>query len=253
MFVRFLTSRCEPEKLEDLRDFFVKQVFPGLRETEGCLFASLIESTAHPDEFSSLTLWDSSDHIKAYEQSDRFAALSKAGQPFVAESDDWQLQLSGDMTLEYKPVVEEPQVDSYRLCAVMDEAALKQQRAANLHLRLVRLQATDDGLVGLKQNYVEEVIPALRGVKGCRNAFLIESVASQNQLISVTLWDSREDAEAYDRGAVFQSLMNNTRDLRSAHVWQTTLTSDVASKVYTSDDEKTQFYAVVAGQGFQAD
>ena len=253
MFVRFFTFRCQPDKVEEFRDFVVEQVFSGLRETEGCLFASLVESIAEPNEFSSLTLWESSDHIKAYDEGARFAALVQASQPFMATSDEWQLQLSKDLTLEYKPVIEEPRVDSYLLRAVMDEAALQQQRAANTHLRLVRLQATDDGLEGLKQNYIEEVIPALSGVKGCRNAFLIESVASQNQLISVTLWDSREDAEAFDRGAVLQALMNNTRELRSAHIWQTTLTSDVASKVYTSDDVKTQFYAVIAGQGFQGE
>lgn len=252
MYVRFLTSRCRPEKLEDLRDFFVTQVFPGLRETEGCLFASLIENTARPEEFSSLTLWDSAEHIKAYEKSPQFAAFAQAAQPFAAESDEWQLQLSKDLTLEYLPVIEEPRVDSYRLCAVMDEAGLHQDRAAHLHLRLLRLHARDGGFEELKQNYIEEVIPALRTVKGCRNAFLIGSVEAQDQLISVTLWDSREDAEAYDRGPIFQSLINEQRELLSAHVWQTTLKSDRGSKVYTSDDVKAQFYEVVAGQSFDA-
>jgi len=253
MYIRFGTFRSLPDKVEEVREFFRTQVFAKLQETEGCLFASLVESTSDPNEFSSLTLWGSSDHIKAYEESGRFAAIFEAGRALMVESDDWQLQLSEDMTLEYKPVIEEPHADAYRLCAVMDEAALRQGRADNMHLRLVRLHTKDDGFEGLRQSYIETTIPALRDVKGCRNAFLMESVETRNQLISVTIWDSREDAEAYDRGPVFQSLLKGQKDLLSAHVWQTTLKSDASSKVYTNDDIQVRSYSMVTGRSFRTD
>ena len=250
MFIRFVTFKSVPDKVEQLRDFYSTQVFPGLQKTEGCLFACLVESTADRNEFSSLTLWESSEHIKAFEEHGLYAMFVEAVQPFLAESDEWRLQLSEDLTLEYKPVVAELRADAYRLCAVMDEAALHQHRAANMHLRLVRLHARDNGFEGLKQTYIETILPALRGVKGCRNAFLMGNVETQNQLVSVTLWDSRKAAEAYERGEVFQSLIANTRDLLSAHVWQTTLKSKLPSKVYTNYDVQAQSYAVVTGRSF---
>ena len=253
MFIRFVTFESVPDKLEELKDFYSAQVVPGLQQTEGCLFASLVESTANPNEFSSLTLWESSNHIQAYEEEGRYAAFVQAAQPFLAGSDQWELQLSEDLTLEYKPVIEERQADAYRLCAVMDEAALRGNRSENMHLRLLNLQTKDGGFEGLKQAYVETIIPALRGVKGCRNAFLMANVKTQNKLVSVTVWDSQEDAEAYDRSEVFQSLMRNTRDLLSAHMWQSTLKSFVPSKVYTNEDVKARFYSVVAGRSFPAD
>ena len=121
-----------------------------------------------------------------------------------------------------------------------------------MHLRLVRVRASEAGLEGFKLHYVETAIPALRQVQGCRNAFLVGNVEAQHQLISVTIWDSAEDAEAYDRSPLFQSMLTNTRDLMSAHVWQTTLQSTLASKVYTSDKIKVETYAAVTGQSFQA-
>jgi quinol monooxygenase YgiN len=250
MFVRFVTFKALPDKVDELRDFFRTKVFAGLQETPGCLFASLIESADDPNEFSSLTLWESSDHIRAYEDGGRFAALFQASEPFLAESGEWQLQLSEDLTLEYKLVVEEPQADSYRLYAMMDETVLGKNRAADMHLRLVRLRAREDGFEALKQHYVETVIPALRKVKGCRNAFLMGNVEA-GKLISVTVWDRAQDAEAYDQGPVFQSLINEQQDLLTAHIWQTTLKSTLASKVYTSDKVTVQSYKTIAGRSFE--
>ena len=253
MFIRFVTFKSMPEKVEHLREFFNKEVYAALQQTPGCLFAALVESTTDAGEFSALTLWETADAIKAYEDSGRPAAFSeKARSLFLAESDEWQLQLSDDLTLEYKPVIEAPEASAYRVFAVMDEAALRQNRAADMHLRLVRVRASEAGLEGFKLHYVETAIPALRQVQGCRNAFLVGNVEAQHQLISVTIWDSAEDAEAYDRSPLFQSMLTNTRDLMSAHVWQTTLQSTLASKVYTSDKIKVETYAAVTGQSFQA-
>ncbi len=252
MFIRFVTFKSTPEKVEELREFFNNEVYAVLQQTPGCLFAALVESTTDPDEFSALTLWETADAIQAYEDSGRPAAFTeKARSLFLAESDEWQLQLSADLTLEYKPVIEEPEASAYSVFAVMDEAALVHSRTENMHLRLVRVRASEGGLEGFKQAYIDTVIPALRQVKGCRNAFLIGDLEAQNQLISITIWDSAKDAEAYDRSPLFQSMLTNTSNLLSAHVWQTTLETTLPSKVYTSDNVKIETYTGVTGQNFQ--
>jgi quinol monooxygenase YgiN len=51
MCIRFVTVKALPDKVEEVRDFFRTQVFVRLQETEGCLFASLGESTSDPNEF----------------------------------------------------------------------------------------------------------------------------------------------------------------------------------------------------------
>lgn len=252
MFIRFVTFQSLPDKAEELKQFFNSEVYAVLQKTPGCLFAILVESTTGPDEFSSLTLWETAEAIKAYEDSGSPAAFAEAARPLLADSDEWQLQLSEDLTLEYKPVVKAPQESAYSVFAVMDEAALLQSRAANMHLRLVRLRAIEGGLGDFKQHYIDTAIPALREVKGCRNAFLIGNLEAENQLISVTIWDSAQDAEAYDRSPLFQSMLTNTTNLLSAHVWQTTLQSSLVSKVYTSDSVKVETYSSITGQSFQA-
>ena len=253
MFIRFVTFKAMPDKQEELRKFFNDEVYPVLQRTPGCLYAVLVENTSEPEEFSSLTLWESADAIKAYMDSGKPASFTeKARSLFLAEPEAWQLQLTEDLVLESKPVVPDPQESAYRIFAVMNAETLGHCRAAGLHLRLMRLRASANGLEGFKQHYIETAIPALREVRGCRNAFLIGNLEAQRHLISVTVWDSAADAEAYDRGPIFQSLLSNTRDLISAHVWQSTLQTDLASKVYTSDNIKVETYSGVTGQNFQA-
>ena len=252
MYIRFVTSTANPDKVDELREAFTTQVLPGLQATKGCLFAGFIENAAVPNETSSLTLWDSAESIRAYEEGGRFAALLDATRPYFGESDEWQVQLSEDLTLEYKPVVEEPKPHSYRLCAVMDEEALRRDPFLDMHLRLLRLQVRRDGFEGLRREYLETVIPALRQVKGCRNAFLLEGVDAREKLFSLTIWDTREDAQAYDRGPVFQSLIEDSKALLSAQVWQATLKSHLGSEVYVKDDEEAAFYDVRAGRDFRS-
>ncbi len=90
-------------------------------------------------------------------------------------------------------------------------------------------------------------------MEGCRNAFLLESTESRDKLLSVTVWDSVENAQAYDRGPIFRALMDNAEDLMSADVWQTTLKTHLASRVYVNEDEKPAFYDVLAGSSFRTD
>ena len=79
MFIRFVTFKSMPEKVEHLREFFNKEVYAALQQTPGCLFAALVESTTDAGEFSALTLWETADAIKAYEDSGRPAPESGCG------------------------------------------------------------------------------------------------------------------------------------------------------------------------------
>ena len=53
----------------------------------------------------------------------------------------------------------------------------------------------------------EEVSGVLRQQPGYRFNHLLESVDAPGEGISLTAWDSREDAEAYERSGVYQELI----------------------------------------------
>jgi len=59
---------------------------------------------------------------------------------------------------------------------------------------------------GVQSLYREEIIPGLRRVPGCRVAFLTGQKNDTHELISVTIWNSKSDAEEYEQDGEFAVL-----------------------------------------------
>lgn len=57
----------------------------------------------------------------------------------------------------------------------------------------------------------EEVSGVMRQQQGYRFNYLLESVDTPGEAISMTAWDSREDAEAYEQSGVYQELVGKFR------------------------------------------
>ncbi len=57
----------------------------------------------------------------------------------------------------------------------------------------------------------EEVSGVIRQQQGYRFNYLLESVDSPGEAISMTAWDSREDAEAYEQSGTYQELIGKFR------------------------------------------
>jgi len=62
-------------------------------------------------------------------------------------------------------------------------------------------------------------VPASRGVKGLRFRELLRGTDDPNEGISLTLWESREDMEAYERGATYQGFVDHVKDFYVGEYW----------------------------------
>ena len=67
--------------------------------------------------------------------------------------------------------------------------------------------------------YREEILPASQSVKGLRFRELLRGTDDPNEGISLTLWDSREDLEAYESGPVYQGFLARVRDFYVGEYW----------------------------------
>jgi quinol monooxygenase YgiN len=249
--MRLLQIKIKPEKLPALRQFYETTVIPALQKLPGCRHASLIHSAHREDECISLTLWDSQENAEAYAQSGLFQQLLQAGQPFLADSSEWKIQLSDDLKLEYLPVPEEPAVKSYDVGAATDAQALPQAQTAFMYLRIVSAKIKPGKLEEFRRLYAAEIIPALRGVPGCRYAFLTESLEAQNEVISVTIWDSRQEAESYEQSGLFDQLTQKVKHtLSELYQWKMALEQAHRGQAVTSEDLTVKHYSVVTGKSF---
>jgi heme-degrading monooxygenase HmoA len=251
MFMRLVQFKIKTDQLSGLRQEYETVVVPALGDIDGCRFAGLIHSARNPDECMSLTLWNTPDHIEAYERSGKYAELLKGLEPYFSDSSKWKIQLSEDSTLEYAPVPEEPVVHANPIGAAMDNNAPGQLPRDTMYLRIVYITIKPGMLDEFRTIYNEEIIPTLRSVQGCRIAYLTESIENREQIYSVTIWDSQADAEKYETSGQFDELTGKIRHTFSElFQWKMELDKQVGGQTATSEDLTIESYAIVTGRNF---
>jgi heme-degrading monooxygenase HmoA len=248
MYMRLVRFRLLPGKFGEMLDLYRNRVIPELRLAKGCSFGALTESVKRPDECVSLTLWDSRKSITEYEVSGRFNQLLTEAEPYLAESSEWRVHLSDDLSLTYGPAKEPPKVSAYRLDAGMQEQSFARLESPGEYLRVLRLPIAADRMPEMKKTYAEEVIPALRKVRGCLYAGLLANITSEGQLASMTIWASRSDAEEYERSELYRELMRGARELVGARSWDLMLGNQSPGPDHPEAAVEAQAYDVVVGR-----
>ncbi len=250
MYVRLLSLRLKPALVGKHQDFYQRQVLPALRAS-GCVFASLLHTPGRPGECVSFTVWKDLAGLRAYENDGQFAKLMRDSEQYLAESTEWRLELSEDLTLEPRQVPNDPAPRCYAVQAAMGECDTLPADSQSACLRLVRGKFDPGSLETVRRLYEEEVIPTLQAVKGCRHACLLGSLDSADELVSLTIWDSEEDIRAYEASPSFHRLLRRAQPMLSAVCqWKVTLEQSHGLHAVTSEDIKIQSYAAVSGTNF---
>ncbi len=85
-----------------------------------------------------------------------------------------------------------------------------------MYLRIVRLWSTETTFPLLKDFYARSVLPVLRLAGGCRFAGLLQSTVAGDDVVSLTLWETREHAEAYEREGLYDRLLDESEEVLEA-------------------------------------
>lgn len=78
-----------------------------------------------------------------------------------------------------------------------------------MFLRLTFFKVKPGKMDELRQVYINEVIPAHKNHQGNRFVHLLERVDEGDQGISITAWDSRADAESYEKSGDYEKLLGH--------------------------------------------
>lgn len=252
MYMRVVQANVNPQKITGFQKVYNKEIIPELQEVAGCLCARLMQSTENQDEFVSMTLWDTQEHVEAYEQSGLFQKLLDKAKPFFSESSEWKIQLSEDFTLKYVPAEEEPIVKSYPVVEQSNSEICADAESRLMYMRVVSVKIQPGKMEEFKRIYKEKNLPAVRAVRGCRYAYLAMSVKERNKLFSVTIWNTKEDAENYERSGLFDELTENVKHtLSELYQWKLGLEKEYGKKLATSEDLKVNYYNIVTGSKFR--
>ena len=67
--------------------------------------------------------------------------------------------------------------------------------------------------------YKDEILPKTREVKGLHFRELLRGADDPNEGISLTLWESREDLDAYERSDLYNGLVDHARAFYVGEYW----------------------------------
>ena len=248
MYMRLVQARYMPASISIIRKIYDEKIIPELKKMKGCLFACLIRSETQPDEGISFTLWDSQENAESYVKSGAFQSLFEELKPYMSDSSEWKVELTKDLKVEYKPVPEEPVIKSYR---TLIESSNEISGHEAMYIRILSLNIQPGKFDNFQKIYTNEIIPVLKKVKGCRYVYLTGSDDNPDEAISITIWDSRDDAGKYEK-ELFPGLMEKINPtLSNLYQWKMALEQDQNWQVKTSSDISVKYYNVVAGMGFK--
>lgn len=248
MYMRLVQAKIRPNALPIIRKIYDEKIIPQLKKMKGCLFACLVRGEHQPDEAISLTLWDSEQNAEDYVKSGMFQMLLGEIKPYFSDSSEWKVQLSKDLKLEYQPVPEEEVVRSYESLAQSEDKLPEHM----MYLRIVSLRILPGKMEEFKKIYTEQIIPALKSVKGCRYAYLTTGVEDKEEAISITIWDSKQDADEYEKSGVFKSLLKKGKHTYSdLYQWKMSLEKEKSRHMVTSKDVSVKYYSVLSVKGFK--
>jgi heme-degrading monooxygenase HmoA len=251
--MRLLQVQAKSEELPNLQKYYEEGIMPTLQRTPGCLYACLMQSVERDEVVISMTLWESPAHANAYEKGGTYQKLLNDARPMLVDSDEWRMQLTNDLKLEYSPVPAEPTIKASPIEAMSGESKSAGPRPGQMFLRIVSVTMKPGMLEEYKNRYVHEVIPGLQETKGCRHAYLTFDNEDSNQAFSVTIWDSREAAEEYERSGRFAQLLDKVKHTFSDLVqWKMKLDKSKQAQSATSEDLKVEGYSIVSGKSFES-
>jgi heme-degrading monooxygenase HmoA len=251
MYMRFVHVTVKPAAMADLSRLYEEKVIPTLHAVPGCLYASLIQGALHADECISMTLWETPQQATAYERGGVFASLLAEAGKYLADTSEWKIHLSSDLELKYEPVPEEPVIDAYNVPPLKPEGILERRASSGFYLRIVSPQIRKGKIEEFKRIYATEVSPALRMVPGCRYAAVIEHAQDPEKIISISIWDSKADADHYEIDGTFAALSEKFKHTFSeVYQWKMQLEKETGKHTVTSDEIGVEGYTVVTGKSF---
>ncbi len=247
--MRFVEMKLDPERLAEFHKVYDERVMPVFNATPGCLYASLIQSTDRPGECISMTLWDKQQSAEAYEKGGTYNQLMEGVSQYLADASEWKVRLSDDLTMNYEQVTEEPVVEAFQVTAPSMARSIPEESA--LFVRIVAPQVRPGKAEEFQRIYQENVLPVLRTVKGCRYVYLTKSASDKDRFMSVTIWNSKEDAAAYEQSGLFQELTGKLgTTLSEVYQWRMQLQKTKQDPDSPTKDLEVEGYTIVTGKNF---
>jgi heme-degrading monooxygenase HmoA len=251
MYMRIVNLKVKEGRLQDFARFYEDRVIPALQETGGCLYASLLRPSDDDQECVSMTWWRSKEAAEEYDKGGRFDELLDESDPYLAEVSEGRVQSSAKSS-EAFPTLQDPEVEAYPIEVAAVGEVVDAVGPHRFFVRIVSARVEAGRFEELKKRYDKEVKPALMATKGCRAVFLVQNVNRRSRVLSVTLWDSEEDAIRYEISGAFDKLTARVSEFFSGlYQWKLSLSPSDDSDTVTGKHLDVRGFQVVTGRSLR--
>lgn len=248
MFMRFVHLKVKKDKVAEFARFYEARIIPALQETPGCLYASLLQPTAGDDECISMTTWRSAEAAETYVNSGLYDELLDESDEYMADATEWKVRLSTEST-EDVPALHDPDVETYPVEVAAVGEVVDATGPQRFFVRIVSARVESGRFGQLKERYDREIKPVLMATRGCRAVFLVESVKARSRVLSVTVWDSEEDAIRYELSGAFDELTAKVSEFFSGlYQWRLSLNQPDERRSISGKDLDVRSFQVVTGR-----
>lgn len=252
MFMRIVNLKVKEGKQGDLERFYEDRVIPALQETKGCLYASLLRPSDDDLECISMTFWRSREAAEAYEKSGLYDDLLDESDDFLAEISQGRVQSSARAFGAFS-ALQDPEVENYPVEVAAIGEVVDAVGPHRFFVRIVSARVEAGRFDELKKRYDEEIKPALMATKGCRAVFLVENVKRRSRVLSVTVWESEEDAIRYELSGTFDRLTARVSEFFSGlYQWRLSLSTTDDSDGVTGKHLDVRGFQVVTGRSLRS-
>jgi heme-degrading monooxygenase HmoA len=252
MHLRFVRLRIKEERAWDARKIYEDFVIPQLEQTDGCLFAGLLQGTIHGDESISMTVWTGAEAAESYEKSGLFdRILDETDEALQQAEGALPEQHTGGEGVIFSAI--EPDVESWNVASAPKEDILDQAIRDRVFVRFVTIRLRRGAFAEFQRRFDDEVRPALAQTPGCLGCFLVAGTSDDSRVISVTVWEREEDAVRYGLSGEFERLTIRLRDTFSdLYQWSVAWSGDSApSSLGRGREPEIEGYHLVVGKRFE--
>ncbi|MDP1678326.1 MAG: hypothetical protein Q8L88_15820 [Bacteroidota bacterium] len=169
-----------------------RSVLSALRTTKGCVFASLLQNTENLEQGTSLTIWNSQKESFDYEESGLYLQLVNVLRPFFVESNEYELKLSEDLSLEYTPIQVEPTIERFNN-SVAGSETISKLKTNPFAVQILTLSVQEDQIQTFENIFSADIHPKYKTHKGFIDLILLRK---QREYHIISFWDETVDIQS---------------------------------------------------------
>jgi heme-degrading monooxygenase HmoA len=248
MFMRLVNLKVKEGRMNDFARAYEERIIPALQGVKGCLYASLLKPRGDDVECVSMTMWRTREDVEAYERSGLYDELLDEMDEMMAEVVELKVR-SGASSKREIPLLQDPDVEAFPVEVAGIREIVDADVSRHFFVRLVSARIKMGKFEALKERFDKEIKPALMATKGCRAVFLVENTKTQERALSVTVWDSEDDAIRYEISGGFDEQTAKVSEFFSGlYQWRISLRGSEDRRSISGKDLDVKGFQVVTGK-----